>query len=224
MDHTKVLASMEAMISTFNSKMAEFEAELKQNAARKPPNTIAALNTEYQGFKTFVHTAITILRAEVDALARGQDRLEMHQRRKILLVHGVPEADKEDISAGVVATFAAKCKMSDLTVNCIQYSHRLGKKEAKSKPRPIVVKFADKSVRDRVWNSKKALKGSKVTLSEFLTKPRHTVFMAARDYYGVSACWTRDGWIHIKTPDGKKRKIESMADFRALCVEAPVSA
>ncbi|KAI5637852.1 hypothetical protein NE865_09507 [Phthorimaea operculella] len=223
MDHLKVLASMDAMVKTFNTKMAEFEAELKQTPARKPPTTISALNTEFQLFKAFVVNAVTILRAEVEALARGQDRLEMHNRRKILLVHGVAETDKEDTAARVVAAIAAKCNIPAVTVASIRSSHRLGKKEGKSKPRPIVVKFTDASVRDRVWNSKKALKGTNVTLSEFLTKPRHTVFMAAREFYGVSSCWTRDGCIHVKTPDGNKKRIESMAEFHALCVECPAS-
>lgn len=229
MDYRQVQSNMDAMINMFKSKMSEFEDELQQATSRRQPSTIAALNADFQGFKAFVCNALSILRAEVEALARGLDHLETRTRRKMLLVHGVPEEKNEDTRATVVATLTTKCKIKDLNSDKIRVCHRMGrpvtkaKGEAKSKPRPILIKFTDTFIRDRVWGTKKALKGTSVTLSEFLTRMRHDVFMAARDYFGVTSCWTRDGWILIKVPDGTRHRIESMAELLTLKNNNPKS-
>ncbi|XP_045537354.1 uncharacterized protein LOC106709483 [Papilio machaon] len=225
MDYSQVQSNMDDMIKMFHTKMAEFQADLQQATSRKPPNTIAALNTEFQTFKSFVCGALNILRAEVDALARGLDRVETRSRRKMLLIHGVPEAKDENVTDVVAASLSARCKMADITPACIRTCHRMGKPrdDANPKPRPIVIKFKDVSLRDRIWNAKKTLKGTKITLSEFLTKPRHNAFMVARDYFGVSSCWTRDGCIHIKTIDGSRHKIESLAELQKLQTSHPRS-
>lgn len=194
--------------------MADFQAELNQ-ATRKNPSTIAALNTEFQSFKAFVCNGLNVLRAEISALSRGVERIEMRFRRKMLLVHGVPEAKNEDVAATVVASLSSKIKGPNLSVDNIRMCHRLGKDTKSTKPRPIVVKFSCLAVRDGVWSGKAALKGSKVTLSEFLTKTRHDVFLAARSKYGISNCWTRDGAIFIKS-QGAKLKVESMDELLAI--------
>lgn len=198
----------------FDTKMAEFQAELSQ-ANRKNPNSIAALNTEFLSFKAFVCSGLSLLREEVNSLARGVNRLEMRTRCKMLLVHGIPEQDKEDCSARVTESLSAKIKVPNFTADSIRTAYRMGKTKG-SKPRPIVLKFTDQIVRDKVWNGKVALKGTKVTLSEFLTPSLHSVFMSARDLFGVNNCWTRDGRIIIKAHDGTKHKVESMAELQAV--------
>ncbi|XP_049886655.1 uncharacterized protein LOC126381178 [Pectinophora gossypiella] len=216
MDHAQVHTSMDKMIKMFDTKMAEFQAELNQ-ATRKNPSTIAALNAEFQTFKAFVCNGLNVLRGEVKALARGVDRIEMKSRRKMLLVHGVPEKKNEDIASVVTSSLSAKIKVPNFNVDCLRTCHRMGKVTNNSgKLRPIVLKFTDMAMRDSIWNTKTALKGSKITVSEFLTKSRHSVFMAARDKYGISNCWTRDGFIFIKTPDSAKQRVESLAELLVL--------
>ncbi|KAI5644032.1 hypothetical protein NE865_03943 [Phthorimaea operculella] len=221
-DNTQVLSSMLAMREYVTTKIADFQAELKQ-AGRKQPNSIAALNGEFTAFKTFVCSALDALQVQVDALARGLDRIEMHSRRKMLLVHGVTEQKKEDVTAQLVSALSCKMQSTTITSACIRTCHRIGttKADSKGKPRPILVKFTDASARERVWFGKKALKGTGITLSEFLTKPRHDAFMAARAKFGIKNCWTQNGCIHIKAADGVKRKIVSMAELDLLDVGSP---
>lgn len=207
---------MVEMTKMFETKMAEFQMELQQAvASRKNPNSIAALNTDFNTFKSFVCNGLSVLRSELDSLRNRVERIEMSFRRKMLLVHGIPEQKNEDTCAAVVTSLASACKGHNLDTSCISASYRLGK-QGNSKPRPIVVKFADVSVRACLWKNKVALKGSKITLSEFLTKSRHELFMAAREKFGIPNCWTMDGVINIKTPDGKRHKVESLADFRII--------
>ncbi|KAL4702379.1 hypothetical protein ACJJTC_005103 [Scirpophaga incertulas] len=164
MDITTIEANMKAMAETFETKLTKFQAELNE-ACRKNPNSIAALNNEFLAFKSFVCDGLLVLRNQISALNNGLDRIETHFRRKMLLVHGIPE---QPIKALLPATVMGKYTPSN------------------SKPRPIVVKFADASVRTTLWKNKAALKGSQVTLSEFLTKSRHKIFMAARQKYGIT--------------------------------------
>ncbi|CAG9790393.1 unnamed protein product [Diatraea saccharalis] len=201
--------------------MAEFQDELNQatTTARKSP-TIAALNTEFLNFKAFICSGLSVLRTEIDTLRNNVDRLEMRFRNKMLLVHGVPEQSGENTRAKIVSSLALRCSVPSPTMNSIVASFRMDKAmNNSSKPRHIVVKFAETSVRAALWKSKTMLKGTKITLSEFLTKTRHDVFTATRQRFGVSNCWTLDGTIHIKTPNGKRRKLESMTELTALASE-----
>ncbi|KAI5634618.1 hypothetical protein NE865_12681 [Phthorimaea operculella] len=213
----EVLKSMAATREFVANKIAEFQAELKQ-AGRKQPNSIAALNGEFVAFKAMVCNALDVLQTQVDLIARGQDRIEMHSRRKMLLVHGVPEEKNENTTSRLTTLLSSKISAADIAPGSIRTSHRMGttKSDSKGKPRPILVKFADTSARDRIWFGKKALKDSGVTLSEFLTKPRHDAFMAARNKFGIKNCWTQNGFIHVKTPNGEKHKIESMTELDRL--------
>ncbi|CAG4936691.1 unnamed protein product [Colias eurytheme] len=96
-----------------------------------------------------------------------------------------------------------------------------------NKPRPVLIKFKALEVRNRIWFSKTNLKGSGITLSEFLTKPRHDTFMAARQRFGISNCWTRDGIIFI-TSHGRRYKVSSQEELEAIpgpaSDSAPISA
>ncbi|RVE42610.1 hypothetical protein evm_012730 [Chilo suppressalis] len=49
---------------------------------------------------------------------------------------------------------------------------RLGRVR-QDKPRPLPVKLRSEAIRDNLWLAKKKLKGSGITMSEFLTKLRH---------------------------------------------------
>ncbi|VVD04151.1 unnamed protein product [Leptidea sinapis] len=100
----------------------------------------------------------------------------MRRRRKMLLVHRVSEEKSEDVSSRVCKVVGEHIGVTRFSVATIKSSHRLGRPSEK-KPRPIVVKFADVALRVKVWFSKTGFKGSGITVSEFLTKSRHNLFM-----------------------------------------------
>ncbi|KAF9811198.1 hypothetical protein SFRURICE_002567 [Spodoptera frugiperda] len=74
----------------------------------------------------------------------------------------------------------------------------------------------DVDTRDKVWYNKTKLKGTGITISEFLTKTRHQVFMAARNKFGVANCWTKAGHIYVLGPDGVRHRIASLTELRAI--------
>ncbi|KAI8436364.1 hypothetical protein MSG28_004393, partial [Choristoneura fumiferana] len=76
--------------------------------------------------------------------------------------------------------------------------------------------FACQRFRNAVWASKKHLKGSGYTLSEFLTSARHAVFVEARRIFGVERSWTSDGRIMVLGQDKTRYRITSLDELRAI--------
>ncbi|CAG9782257.1 unnamed protein product [Diatraea saccharalis] len=91
--------------------------------------------------------------------------------------------------------------------------HGVGEMPGSGRPRPILFKVRDVNMRDEIWAAKTGLEGSEVTLSEFLTKARHSVFMEARQRLGVSKCWTREWQVFVLGPSGTRHRVECSEDL-----------
>lgn len=212
---------MSELMNIFKTRMDAYEEQLK--LATKPPSSsppdVAVLSREFADFKNFVWDSLSTLKAQVDILSLGFDRHETFLRRKVLLIHGVPESKEENPTDVVSKVLADQMRLTEVTSSDLEVCHRLGSNL--SKPRPLLVRFSDKLQRQMVWDSKTALKGSGFTLSEFLTKSRHRVFMEARKHFGVNRCWSADGKINVLLPDRSRRRFEMMADLVELINKYP---
>lgn len=204
--------SLSALAQMFNARMSEFQQELQKSSS---PFTTASLSAEFSSFRTFIMTALTTLQRQVEFLGREMDRLEMKRRRKMILLHGVEEEKAEDTNALVTSLFADHLDLPTFASSSIKFSHRLGK-PSNNRNRPIVVKFTEVDIRDKVWFAKTKLKGTGVTQSEFLTKTLHDTFVAARQRFGIRKCWTREGRIYIIAPDGSRHQVETYSDLEAI--------
>lgn len=197
----------------FNTQMAEFQKNLNSvNSVASPATNITV---QFNTFRAFVLNALEGLHLQVQLLTKQCDDLEMRSRRKILLMHGVGENKKDDLPSQVLQVLTEHLKVTDLSTDCISRCQRLGKLSP-GKPRPILVKFRDLPLRNQIWYSKSSLKNTGITLSEFLTKPRHEAFMAARQRFGISKCWTKDGFIIVTGPDGKRHSIVQCAELDSI--------
>ncbi|CAD0197994.1 unnamed protein product [Chrysodeixis includens] len=203
--------SMSDMMKSFHDRMSKFEAELKLS-----PTSTATLAADFAAFWTLVTEVLSCLQGQMEALARDVDTLEMRGRRKILLLHGVPELPKEDTSQVVAGVMLEHLKVEDFSVAAVRRCHKMGRNTNGSKPRPILLKPKDVDVRDKIWFGKTKLKGSGITLSEFLTKTRHDAFMMAREKFGVSSCWTQRGDVFIVSADGNKHRVLNTRDVIAF--------
>ncbi|KAG6447452.1 hypothetical protein O3G_MSEX004964 [Manduca sexta] len=202
------------MMEMFHKRMAEFDTELRKSSAST--TTTSSLASDFALFRTFIMQALATLQQQVEVLARNIDNVEMRTRRKILLLHGVQEDDKEDASLVVSAIFKDRLNIADFTPKDIKRCHRMGRPTSAKKPRPILLKLHEVSVRDKLWRAKTKLRGTGFTLSEFLTKSRHDLFMAAREKFGVTKCWTQEGHIYILGPDGVRNRIVSLQDINRI--------
>ncbi|CAK1596520.1 unnamed protein product [Parnassius mnemosyne] len=162
--------------------------------------------------EAFVVQALSSLQQQMELLAHTVDQLEVRGRRKMLLFHGVPETSKEDTALVVTRVLNDQLKIRDCSTSDIRRCHRMGRKATPNRPRPILVKFQNLILRDKIWYSKTQLKGSGVTVSEFLIKSRHDAFMAARDKFGISNCWTKDGSVYILRPNGSRLRVLTVSE------------
>lgn len=222
--YTNLSSSMEELSAAFNSRMAQYEEDLKSvNAAEATHKTVASLSKDFTDFKCLIWKTMSALKTQMELLVTGLDRHEMASRRKVLLLHGLTEDKDADLQSHVVRVLTTQVNMTNFSSADIIACHRLGNN--KSKARPVLIRFHSLVLRSEVWRKKSSLKGSGLTLTEFLTKPRHDVFMDARKYYGMPHCWTSEGKIVIQlpVPDKSRRKIETAAELRQLKLQFPVS-
>ena len=81
-------------------------------------------------------------------------------------------------------------------------THRLGARKPAGpdgpRPRPIIAKFARYNKRKEVFVEKKKFKGTKIMLTESLTRRRVDMLNAARKRYRKKEVWTKDGEIFTK--------------------------
>ncbi|CAH2058048.1 unnamed protein product, partial [Iphiclides podalirius] len=124
------------------------------------------------------------------------------------------QKEKGSLAASVIEALTNQKKLPEFSEADISSCHRMGKDS--SRPRPILVRFQAYKKCSEVWENKTCLKGSGVTLSEFLTKSRHEVFKRARIHFGVKDCWTSEGRIVVLLPNKSRRRIERMSELEEL--------
>uniref|UniRef100_A0A2A4JP60 Uncharacterized protein n=1 Tax=Heliothis virescens TaxID=7102 RepID=A0A2A4JP60_HELVI len=212
MDHLN--NTVTGLMEIFQKRMAEFEEKL-QRAPVDPSNT-STLATDFAVFREFITQAVNGLQQQIQLLAKTVDSMEMRGRRSILLLHGVPEGKDEDTAQVVVDIVKERLSMDGFTADDIKRCHRMGRSTSSSRTRPILFKLRDVTVRNNIWFDKTKMKNTGITISEFLTKSRHDLFMAARKRFGVTRCWTRDGCVYVLAPDGSRHYISSVAELSTL--------
>lgn len=207
--------TVERVAAQLQERMAKFEAD--QKSAPMQAVVSSGLPADYLEFKAFVADALSLLQRQVELLASEHDQMEMRTGRKMLLLHGVPETKDEDAVQVALRITGDNLALSEATCESFSRVQRMGRPSAK--PRPLLVKYRSVELRDKAWFVKTRLKGSGITVSEFLTKRRHETFAAARDLHGITNCWTREGVIFVLDADGKRHRVTSMAGLQ--CIPAP---
>ena len=136
------------------------------------------------------------------------DRHEQYSRRNCLLIHGVKVNEKEDTDEVVIEFFEKELK-EKLSANDIDRSHRLGKEQSGTRPRPIIIKFTRYNVCNVIYRKKK--KGKAVSITDNLAKKRITEMKVARKTYGFKNVWSQDGKI-LYTDANDRNKIKVFYD------------
>lgn len=209
----------------FTEQMDEFKTRIDKSTSPSRA-TASSIATEFTSFRTFIIGALQILQDQLVVVSKEVDNLEMRSRRKILLLHGVPEERNENTSEVLVQTVVQKLKVGGFTKTAISRCHRMGRAAAADSPRPILFKLHDSDLKNKVWFAKTGLRGSGFTLSEFLTKSRHETLMAARQRFGVTKCWTKDGCVFVITPDGVRHRVncqEEIGQLHPICASKQAS-
>ncbi|XP_059048834.1 uncharacterized protein LOC131844076 [Achroia grisella] len=220
--YSKLSTNMEDIVQLFQSRMGDMEKSLHQmSSSPSRQQDITALNREYHDFKTFIWKSVTLLKSQIELLSLGLDRHETTSRRKVILLHGVPESPNESVKDCVTSILHDQLRVTDSCSVDISVCHRLGSRQAKA--RPILVRFHSYSARNEVWSKKTLLKGTRTSMSEFLIKSRHDLFTEARKHFGMNKCWTSEGKVVILLPDQSRRKIELKSELHPLITKFPTN-
>lgn len=215
--YTELNKNMKDVVTMVQTRLEKYDAILGDKACTNPSSStsdLSNLKADYIDFKNFVMKYLSLLQRQLELLLVGYDRHETISRKKVLLVHGMQEENQEQLDDKIFKILSVQLKLPDVKHNEIDICHRLGSKS--NKTRPVLVRFTSVKFRNDVWKSKTNLKGSGLTISEFLTKPRQETFIAARKYFGVGQCWSADGNIIIQLPDKSRKKITSMSELQSL--------
>ncbi|XP_060800313.1 uncharacterized protein LOC132901782 [Amyelois transitella] len=199
--------------SNLLNRMADFEKQL--HAASREPMTVARLAEDFKSFKTHVSGILQLLHEQMNELTKSFDEVEMRHRRKYLLFGGIPESDnngKDDVVASVSSIISNNLGIDGITPSSFKACHRMGQRRD-GRPRPILVRFAEYSLKTSIWRKKTALKGTSFVISEFLTRRRQALFMEARKRFGITKCWCQEGNIFVKPPNGRPRLISTANDI-----------
>lgn len=196
-------------------RMADFESQLQASPAA---SDVSRLASEFYSFRDIVWEVVRHLRRQIADCLLAVDAMEMRHRRKCILVSGVPES-AEDVSGVVAGIIRDKLQLPEVAAR-MEQCHRLGDKVS-SRPRSVLVRFDRLNDKSAVWRKKTLLKGTSFAVCEFLTKSRQSVFIAARAHYGMRNCWSQDGVIAIKLPDGSRRKITTKNELDELVKLSP---
>lgn len=212
---SQIQAAQENLEDCFAKRMAELEAHL-QLTGSSSKDTLAKIADEFRTFRELILGILGVLRKQINECSRLVDLAETRHRRKALLFLGIAESDGEDCAAEVLKIIQ---KMNLQDVSGFSSCHRIGNM-SKDNHRPILVRFSSLDMRSAVWRAKSRLKGSSVSLKEFLTRSRQTVFGRARQHFGMKACWTQDGVILVKTID-TRHKLTSLDELNCLMSKYP---
>lgn len=214
---------MEAMTATFTSRMHQYEESLQKMSSEAPGHKdLSSLSQDFSNFKALMWRTVTLFKSQIELLVQGLDKHEMASRRKVLLLHGIHDDTNISSTQTVLNVLSKHLKLTDIHAEDFVSCHRLG--TPGNKPRPILVRFSSFKHRSAVWSAKTCLRGTGITISEFLTKTRHDVFMSARKHFGMQQCWTIEGKISIQLPDKSRSKVETMPELFKVIERFPTLA
>ncbi|KAI4458373.1 l1 transposable element-related [Holotrichia oblita] len=100
------------------------------------------------------------------------DEQEQYSRRNNIRIYGVPEITHENTCEVFVNLCREKLKIN-ITNSDIDCCHRLAGKEGTNKP--IIVRFVRRDVKNKVFNDKRKLKGTRIVITEDLTRMRFLI-------------------------------------------------
>ena len=158
---------------------------------------------------------VSQLETEKVKLSNEIDALEQYSRRNCLIVHGVP--DTANPETAVLDTINNKLGVPN-GCESIDRCHRLGSpaNSTNSRPRPISVKFMSYQARQNVFSGKRHLKGTKLLITENLTRRRSELLNKAKTLNNVTATWTSEGRIVCLLSSGRKVFVTTVQDRRQL--------
>jgi len=157
-----------------------------------------------------------------DLLEEKSEANEQYTRLNNLRFFGVIEEPNEHIKEKImeICKERVKVEIKEADIDCC---HRLSGNNSSNFPRPVIVRFVRRDVKQEIYRNKKKLSGTKITIREDLTAARHRIVKMAVARLGSRNVWTSNAKILIKYND-EIIKIGNEKDLnRVLATSRPES-
>ena len=218
--------AMDELKKQFRKELSELEARLSgkiqtlidENVAIKEQEYNEIYKKIYEAVKTDISAMTKAFETRLDrvdkflvqsnenseSLRMSLDRMEQNKNETSVLIFGLQEGNDKDKVCRKLNEYLG----TSLTGDSVRRLHLLREQPNKA-PRPVVLELKDRETKFTLFNNKRKLKGTGITIVEKLTKWRHDLYRLAREKYKNSA-WTVDGEIYILR-DGKRERITSVS-------------
>ena len=171
---------------------------------------------ELKAENTFLHDKIAEVEHKVNLSLDIANKNAQYSRRNNVRIFGVKENKDENVIDLVTDIVVNRLKIQNFNPDLdIEAAHRVGKvdKGPDPKPRGIIVRMR-RSVRDKVMKEKSRLIGSRMAITEDLTKQNMSLYNTIRKHQIVDKAWTKDGKTTILVKEsGKITQVNSMSEL-----------
>lgn len=187
----------------FAKQLNDFKNEIvnlkrSDNTARSP-QVLDDLEIRFNIFEESTKKSIEEFKMQVSEIANGFKELNQQfdnstqiSYKSSLLIYGISESEKGDLTSVVITLINSQLNMS-LQKTDVYDCYRYGAKSG-DKFRPVVIEFVHAWVRNDVFYKKSSFKGTNYVFSERLTTQRYQVYREARAKL-KNDCWTKNGKI-----------------------------
>nr|CAH7720210.1 unnamed protein product [Callosobruchus chinensis] len=179
----KKLQNLETQISTLDNKLMESNNENKTNINK-------------------IMDHIDKINKEKNSLITRCDKMDQDCRKNNLRIFNMVEEERENIPQKIVEL---------VTLKWVSPLQRIGQK-TEQKSRAIFLSLKGYVIRNKIFNNKKLLKGTRVVIKEDLTTLRVNLMSRVIVKTSLKSAWTSEGKIYVKY-NGKICKIVSSNDF-----------
>lgn len=208
-------------ISDFNVRLDEAIKMNKSRSNSTGKSSLETISEQFSKFRSDTLLFVENLKRMVENNSKQIDNLENYSRRNCLLFHGIVETENENVDEvkDKILDEIEKLKIPNWEAkdHLIDWCHRLGRQKSdEHRNRPIIVRFVMYNSKREIWKFKKNLKGTKVMITESLSRIRLMVFKEARLTFGVPNTWTFDCNIFVRMKNGKVVKVQFMDQLKEL--------
>ena len=197
----------------------------RSDAASKICVTGVSKNDEQKNELNGMKEALLKLQQMIDstmkrlsALERRQDDLGQYSRSNCLVIHGCENVPKSkpgkylEIENFVCNTFNEHLQLDSLLeANDLDIAHPLTSK----KGTPVIVKFICRTQKNEVYRKKRLLKGTKMIITESLTKRRLQLLEKTRLEFKQCPVWSWKNEIFV-FHNNKKKVIDDFIDITKI--------
>lgn len=164
---------------------------------------------------TQLEEKVTVLKKENSELKKENcdmkgvvNDLEQYGRRSNLRIFGLGKSQVHgnNLEEKVLNVFTQAVRVN-VTPQDIEACHYLDKNETS-----VIVKFVSRKTRDAVFRNKKNLKGSKITITEDLTRSNYKLFKKCQEEYGKGKVWTWYGKIKVADANNQVKTVRNDQD------------